>query len=211
MAGVGHIAVGMAAARWRERRGLALAALAPSMLGWALISMLPDSDVIAFSLGVPYESILGHRGITHSMAFALIAGIAVALVVRVSTRDSGALTSRQTRPHSEPDRVNSVGEERRRQSSPRRTGLMAAVVLTSHGLLDSLTDGGRGVALLWPFSDERFFAPWHPIPVSPIGLGILTRYGAHVAVHELLLFAPILLYALWPRRAMPTRALLIPR
>ena len=32
--------------------------------------------------------------------------------------------------------------------------LFATAVVASHGLLDTLTDGGRGVALLWPF-DER--------------------------------------------------------
>ena len=46
---------------------------------------------------------------------------------------------------------------------------MVALVVASHGLLDALTDGGLGAALLWPFSDERFFAPWRPLPVAPIG------------------------------------------
>lgn len=170
MAGVGHIAVGMAAARWRKRKGVALAALAPSMLGWALLSMLPDSDVIGFSFGVPYGSIMGHRGITHSIAFALIVAIAVALIAR------------------------------RCGASALRTGALAALVVISHGLLDTLTDGGHGVALLWPLSAHRFFAPWRPIPVSPIGFGIFTRFGFNVAAHELVLFAPVFVYAMWPRR-----------
>lgn len=38
----------------------------------------------------------------------------------------------------------------------------------SHGLLDTLTNGGLGIALLWPFSDERYFAPAQVIQVSPI-------------------------------------------
>jgi inner membrane protein len=46
--------------------------------------------------------------------------------------------------------------------------LFAAI--TSHGVLDALTDGGRGVGFLIPFSNERFFAPVRPLPVSPIGL-----------------------------------------
>jgi inner membrane protein len=160
----------MAAARWRERTGIASATLAPSMVGWALLSMLPDSDVIGFSFGVPYESILGHRGITHSFAFALVVAMAAAVIAR----GSGA--------------------------SARRTAVLTALVVFSHGLLDTLTDGGRGVALLWPLSEHRFFAPWHPIPVSPIGLGILTRFGVNVAARELVLFAPVFAYALWPRR-----------
>ena len=39
----------------------------------------------------------------------------------------------------------------------------------SHGLLDTLTDGGAGVALLAPFDWTRFHAPFRPIAVSPIG------------------------------------------
>lgn len=37
----------------------------------------------------------------------------------------------------------------------------------SHGLLDALTSGGLGPALLWPWTQERFFAPVTPIRVSP--------------------------------------------
>jgi len=38
----------------------------------ALIPMIPDADVIAFRFGIPYESMLGHRGFSHSIIFALI-------------------------------------------------------------------------------------------------------------------------------------------
>jgi membrane-bound metal-dependent hydrolase YbcI (DUF457 family) len=40
----------------------------------------------------------------------------------------------------------------------------------SHGLLDALTDGGLGVAFFSPFIAERYFFPWTPIPMSPIGM-----------------------------------------
>jgi inner membrane protein len=42
---------------------------------WGLIivcSILPDIDSIGFLMGVPYESLWGHRGITHSLIFAAI-------------------------------------------------------------------------------------------------------------------------------------------
>ena len=81
-----------------------------------------------------------------------------------------------------------------------QTGLLVAAVVVSHGLLDSLTDGGLGAALLWPFRDDRYFAPWNPIPVAPIGLRFLSPAGMGVALTELLLFAPLLAYAIWPRR-----------
>jgi inner membrane protein len=34
-----------------------------------------------------------------------------------------------------------------------------------------MTDGGLGVAFFAPFSDVRYFFPWRPIVVSPIGVG----------------------------------------
>jgi inner membrane protein len=64
--------------------GAALAAAAPRelprvrlALTLALLSALPDLDVIGLRLGIPYEHALGHRGITHSLAFAALAGAAV--------------------------------------------------------------------------------------------------------------------------------------
>ena len=77
-----------------------------------------------------------------------------------------------------------------------RTFAIAAVVLVSHGLLDTLTDGGLGCALLWPFDLTRYFAPWRPIPVAPIGLDFLSPAGFVIAVTELVLFAPLVLFAL---------------
>ena len=63
-----------------------------------------------------------------------------------------------------------------------------------------MTDGGLGCALLWPFSLSRYFAPWRPIPVAPIGLDFLSLDGAMVSAIELALFSPVFLYALRPRR-----------
>ena len=60
-----------------------------------------------------------------------------------------------------------------------------ALVTASHALLDALTDGGLGVALLAPFSNERFFLPWRPIEVSPIGPGFFSARGVSVIASEL--------------------------
>ena len=81
-----------------------------------------------------------------------------------------------------------------------RTALFTVTVLASHGLLDTMTDGGLGSALLWPLSLKRFFAPWRPIPVAPIGLDFLSPYGATVSAIEFALFGPLFVYALRPRR-----------
>jgi inner membrane protein len=42
-------------------------------------AMLPDADVLSFGLGVRYESMFGHRGITHSILFALALGILISV------------------------------------------------------------------------------------------------------------------------------------
>ena len=57
--------------------------------------------------------------------------------------------------------------------------------MASHGLLDMLTNGGLGVALLWPFEQTRHFAPLTPIAVSPIGLAdFISARGATVLYSE---------------------------
>jgi len=140
------------------------------MVLWSLLSMAPDADVIGFSFGVGYGDAWGHRGATHSIAFAVLCGAALGAVARA------------------------------RGGSAWRTALLSTAVVASHGLLDTLTDGGLGIALLWPFVDTRYFAPWNPIPVAPIGLGFLSPRGLKVALIELVQFAPVLAFALWPRR-----------
>jgi inner membrane protein len=44
----------------------------PRRVWWvaAGCAMLPDADVIGIPLGVPFGSVLGHRGLTHSLIFA---------------------------------------------------------------------------------------------------------------------------------------------
>lgn len=86
-----------------------------------------------------------------------------------------------------------------------RAGALGIVVLVSHGLLDSMTTGGLGAALLWPFSEARYFAPWRPIPVAPIGAGMISARGLEVLLSEALLFLPLLAFAFWPRRRSSSR------
>lgn len=81
-----------------------------------------------------------------------------------------------------------------------RAAILGVLVIASHGLLDAATTGGLGIALFWPFDDTRYFLPARPIPVAPIGRGMLSGRGLYVLAVEALLFAPLLLYALWPRR-----------
>lgn len=58
------------------------------------------------------------------------------------------------------------------------------LAMASHGLLDTLTDGGLGAALWWPFSDARIFAPVTPVRVSPIGAGFFSMRGLETLLSE---------------------------
>jgi inner membrane protein len=173
MPGIGHLVVGMAAGRLAARRGSTTKALAVAMVGFALLSALPDADVIGFSLGIRYLDPLGHRGASHSL-------VAAGLVTLV---------------------VFALGSVLKWQHLGRVT-LITAVVVASHGLLDTLTSGGYGCALLWPFSATRYFAPVRPIPVSPLGVHVFSPRGLTVLGTELVMFLPLLVYALAPRRQL---------
>ena len=142
-----------------------------TMLVFATLSLLPDVDVLGMALGVPYGAPWGHRGATHSLVVAVLLGLAAPLVAR--TRGPRAVAM----------------------------ALLVAAAVASHGLLDAMTDGGKGVALLWPFTTRRIFSPWRPIPVAPIGVGLLSVEGLAVMAWEAVVFLPLFVYALWPRRA----------
>ena len=126
----------------------------------AVCAMLPDLDVIGFGFGISYHDMLGHRGLTHSLPFALIGGCLVALV---AFRDV---------------KIFSPGWW--------KLFIFFFVVIASHGVLDALTNGGLGVAFFAPFTNERYFFPWRPIEVSPIGLEpFLSERGLQVIVNEI--------------------------
>jgi inner membrane protein len=168
VASLGHIAVGMAAARVYDRP-LTIPSV-PSIASLCALSMLPDADVIGFSLGIPYDHPFGHRGATHSFVFAALVAILVALFQRARGR------------------------------RPLVAAIIAGAVVATHPVLDTLTNGGLGCALFFPFDNTRYFAPWNPIPVAPIGVNFFSFYGLVVAITEIVLFAPLFLYALWPFR-----------
>jgi inner membrane protein len=163
MATVGHVAVGLASARGFHDGKLPRW---PVAVLWSGLALLPDADVVGFSLGVQYSDPWGHRGASHSLMLAIAVGLTIGAAAR-------AVNGRAA-----------------------RTAFFATVALASHGLLDTLTDGGLGCALLWPFDLTRYFAPWRPIPVAPIGLGMISPYGAMVVLVESILFAPLIIYAL---------------
>ena len=128
---------------------------------WAAIcSVLPDLDVIAFGLGISYRSVWGHRGITHSLLFAVLAGCAIAWLVF---------------------RQNELRLMKRSRAS---LATLFVLAIASHLALDSLTNGGLGVAVFAPFENSRYFAPWRPIQVSPIGAAFFSLRGLAVLASE---------------------------
>ena len=171
MASIGHVFVGIAAARFARTGQPTTWSPVSAAVVWSGLSLLPDVDVVGFRLGVHYADNWGHRGATHSFLFAGLAALAVFVIAKAARLPA------------------------------RRTALIALAVVASHPLFDTLTNGGLGCALLWPFSHQRFFAPWRPLPVAPIGRAFLSPRGLRVAAFEALAFAPFLAYAFWPRRA----------
>ena len=126
-----------------------------------ICSVIPDADILAFSFGIPYHHLFGHRGIFHSLFFGLLMGI---FIVSVFFRDI-ELFSRQWFFYFP----------------------FFFLLSASHGILDAFTNGGLGIALLSPFDNTRYFSPWRPIVVSPIGVAsFLSRWGLVVIKSEIL-------------------------
>lgn len=118
----------------------------------AVLSIMPDADVIGFRFGISYAADWGHRGATHSLVFGTLLAAFLALVWKEAR-------------------------------GPTAFAFLALAAI-SHGLLDTLTDGGLGAALWWPFDSARIFAPVTPIRVSPIGAGFFSSRGVETLISE---------------------------
>ncbi len=122
-------------------------------------AVIPDADVVSFSLGIPYEDMLGHRGITHSFAFALFLALLITYFCF----------------------------KKEKAGSRRWWTLLAYFFLAtaSHSILDAITNGGLGVAFFAPFDNTRYFFSWRPVQVSPIGAGkFFSEWGIRVLKSE---------------------------
>src|SRR5216683_4601593 len=84
-------------------------------------AVLPDADVIGFAFGIDYGDLLGHRGFSHSILFAVLWSL---LVVALGFRNV----------------IKYSGEWW-------KLSAFFFLVTISHGVLDALTNGGLGVAL----------------------------------------------------------------
>ena len=144
----------------------------------ALCAALPDADVIGFRFGVRYGDLLGHRGLTHSLAFAAVLATLAAPLAR--SRNGPGLG---------------------------KLWPYLFLATASHGLLDAMTDGGLGVAFFAPFERARYFFSFRPIAVSPIGVGaFFSQRGWEVMQSELLwVWLPSLGLAMIARSARSAR------
>ncbi len=128
----------------------------PLALTGVACSILPDIDVLAFRLGLPYGSVWTHRGVTHSIACAFLVALAVSLVGKRLRAPRWIIFA------------------------------YVFVSMASHGVLDALTDGGLGVAFFTPLTATRYFLPWRVIRVSPLSpLHFFSSWGAAVLLSEL--------------------------
>ena len=125
-------------------------------------SALPDADVIGYRwLYIPSYHFFGHRGFFHSPFFAALLSI---LIVCIFYRKE-VLFSNQWWKYT----------------------LYFFIIAASHGLLDALTNGGQGIALLSPITNDRYFFPWTPIEVSPLSIkAFISQRGLMVLISELL-------------------------
>lgn len=138
---------------------------APLLILGVAFSLLPDLDVIAFRLGVPYGSPFGHRGFSHSIVAAFLLATAAVPVAR-------ALKAR-----------------------PFVVFWFLSLSMLSHGILDAFTrNATNGVALFWPLSSERILFSFRPIEASPINLQrFMSGRGLQVLWSEMVwVWAPLL-------------------
>jgi inner membrane protein len=123
-------------------------------------STVPDLDIVGFRFGVPRGHLLGHRGLSHSIVFAvcLSGGLAWLLASAAQQPKASSLT----------------------------VFLFLFLSTLSHGILDAMTTGGSGVAFFAPVHNQRYFLPWRPIHVSPITVsGFFSARGVRALRSEL--------------------------
>jgi inner membrane protein len=114
------------------------------LLTGMVCAALPDVDAVGFWMGIPYHSIWGHRGITHSFFFAFVLAL---LVMQLFYTDEKLLSR-----------------------SYNLKWFYFFIATASHPVLDAMTSGGLGVAFFAPFENSRYFFPFRPILVSPISI-----------------------------------------
>src|SRR5262245_26765949 len=182
MASFGHVAVGLLTGRLHGGGGKGGGGGKPgegeprrrpsswaTLLIFTGLALLPDADVFLVAFGACDNGACGHRGASHSFPLALTIGALGALLAW------------------------------RRGWPVLRTFVLTTCAVGSHALLDLLCAGGRGLPLLWPFTDERFMSPVRIFRDAPRGIEWLSRPGLVSVALEFAIFLPIMIIACWPR------------
>lgn len=125
----------------------------------ALAPFLPDLDVLGHRYGIHYTDCFGHRGASHSILAAFLAAIVLLVIFKLLTKAQDL-----------------------RQTKDCFWGFFLGI--SSHGLLDALTNGGLGVAVFWPANCTRYFFPVRPLEVSPLSLERFFEQGFFIMKNE---------------------------
>ncbi|MEQ8486845.1 MAG: metal-dependent hydrolase [Pseudomonadales bacterium] len=148
-------------------------AVGHARLGWravgvgAVAGALPDIDVLFSLNGDYFDQLVLHRGITHSLFFAPVAGPLLGALVWAWER------ARAVTPQGHGDAPGAGATSAGRL---RAWMLVVTLALLSHPLLDLLTP--YGTQLLLPFSDARFAVNAMPIIDPAYTLILLTGLAA---------------------------------
>jgi inner membrane protein len=136
----------------------------------ALLSITPDLDVLIYMAFRPL-GMIPHRGITHTIVFALFAGVFMAIVCR---RFLGLTYARMF--------------------------LIVSAVLLSHSLLDYLMGCGPAVPFFWPISEQGFLLPFRLVPTAyyslsaggllSVAVSLVTLVGMLL---EIVIFLPLII------------------
>lgn len=145
--------------------GIALSSTLAQKQQWLKIGILavicsiaPDMDAVGFRIGIPYQHWLGHRGLSHSIFFAVLLALTATFF---------------------------ISDKSFKKKLSYFCVFFSCGIL--HDVLDAMTNGGLGVAFFSPFSDTRYFLPWQPIEVSPLSIRrLITLRGWEVIRSELL-------------------------
>jgi inner membrane protein len=141
------------------------------MAWFTAVAVFPDIDLLPRGSDIAGVGAFAHRGATHSLLLAAAVGMSCGVVARILDRRDWLAF-----------------------------GLLSAAAMGSHDVLDAFSESDLRLLLLWPVSNQGYLAPWHPLPIPPLGGALFTERGALTAFAELVWFLPVWLYALWPRR-----------
>lgn len=147
----------------------------PILLAAAILGALPDADAL-YRHSVVQRELFGHRGFTHSLSFAALMGLVLAILyVKLRWNHGQKLWT---------------------------LALIFSLATASHGFFDAMTTGGSGVAFFAPFDNTRHFFAFRPIPVAPFSAAaLISARGLNLLVWEFALLWTFVIGAiLWRHR-----------